>query len=132
MILLEQYLQGRDKTYFSFYTKVIEDNAEKFLTQLNGFFKDLGLNTDTLTITSGWRPPPINSKVGGAPSSYHLRGRACDFLDDASGTLDAKISLVPGLLAKWNLWLESPSSTPGWVHLDNGDRPDRPTRIFLP
>jgi len=33
-----------------------------------------------IIITSGYRTPGHNAKVGGAPSSYHVNGMAADFL----------------------------------------------------
>lgn len=32
-----------------------------------------------LTLTSGFRPEPINSQVGGVPGSFHVQGLAADF-----------------------------------------------------
>jgi hypothetical protein len=128
IIQLHQYLQGRDKSYPAYYNSQIELNAVRFLAVLNPFLSEIGILSPS--ITSGWRPKPINDLCHGAPNSYHLRGRAVDLLDDAEGSLDLKIRKRPDLLKKYGLWLEDPLHTPRWVHLDNGDRQDRDSRVF--
>lgn len=68
------------------------------------------------TITSGYRPPLDNHRVGGASKSNHLTCAAVD-LADPDNTLDAWLLQNQSVLAMCGLWLEHPESTPGWVHL---------------
>lgn len=32
-----------------------------------------------ITITSGYRSPDVNTRIGGSPTSQHMKGQACDF-----------------------------------------------------
>jgi len=52
----------------------------------------------TITILSGCRCEAHNTKIGGEPGSYHLKGLACDFeLEDLS-----RISLVGSFQKTWS------------------------------
>lgn len=73
-----------------------------------------------VTITSGYRSPSYNAKVGGAPNSYHVKGLAADFA-------------VPGVPIRnvhdWcnhafptsglGLYVRSGANGWGWIHIDN-------------
>lgn len=85
-----------------------------------------------LVVTSGYRTPEHNSKIGGAFNSAHLYCMAAD-IEDVPGK-------YPKKLADWiqedfqclvdcGLWMEDPERTRGWVHLQI-----RPAhhRIFKP
>lgn len=111
------------------YTDEILENAKITLKKVNSLLKDLGITN--AVVSSGWRPPSVNSAIGGAKKSLHTQGKAID-LKDIIGELDKVISEKPELLAKHALWLEDPSATKGWCHLDWGTRSDRPIRIFKP
>jgi hypothetical protein len=121
--------------FASVFTPEILANAQKLLIQVNALLNDL--NVKTGDVTSGWRPAIINASTpNAAKSSYHMLGLAVDILDNKNQDLAKLIAAKPDLLRKYNLWLESPTSTKGintnWVHLDVGVRSDRPSRIFLP
>lgn len=130
MITLEDYLMGRDIKYPADFNQTIVDNANHLLTLVNGLLDDLQLGP--VVVSSGWRPPAVNSACGGASHSYHLTGGAVDLVDDHNSTLDGIFASNPDLLRKHGLWLESSLHTPGWSHLDFGSRQDRPTRVFIP
>lgn len=82
-------------------------------------------------VTSGYRPTEINTKVkGAAKGSNHLLCRAADISDPHAdlatwclGNLD--------LLEHFELWMESPKHTPGWVHLQICP-PRSNNRVFVP
>ncbi len=92
-------------------TKQMEGFLAILLERLNLVRSDWG---KPMIITSGYRPPFLNTKVGGAPNSAHLTCRAVD-IADPKGTL--KAWLTPEKLTKYGLWMEDPAATPTWVHL---------------
>lgn len=106
----------------------VVEHATVLLQQVNGLLNCLNLKA---TVRSGWRPRLINARVGGSKGSLHIVGRAIDLADN-TGALKAVIENHSDLLRLFNLWMEHPSKTPTWCHLDNGSRPDRPVRIFMP
>ncbi len=81
-------------------------------------------------VTSGYRPASINSSVGGALKSAHLTCEAVD-LADPTGEIDKWLVQNPELLIKHGLYLESPTKTSGWSHLQTR-APKSGNRIFLP
>lgn len=125
-----EILMGRDLQYASDYTLEISNNIDKLLIPLNKFRELYG---KSITISSGWRPPSINAKVGGASHSNHCVGLAAD-LHDPDGKIDefAQELDKSGKLKELGLWLENPKNTSGWCHLDIKDRGDRASNIFNP
>jgi hypothetical protein len=130
LVTLDMYLMGRDKQYPKDYTDEVKANITKFLPVLNQFLNECGI--DVVEVSSGWRPPSVNSKIANAAKrSLHMTGLACD-LKDPDGKLDALFESKPDLLRKYGLFLEEPEFTKNWAHLDLGTRPDRPSRKFRP
>jgi len=133
VITPDAYLMGRDKQFPQELTEEITNNLIILLEKVNAILWELKI--DKATVSSGWRPAAINAGVANAAKkSYHMIGKAVDIMDDANQSLAAKILAQPDLLKKYGLWLEDPASTKGqrtnWVHLDFGDRTDRPLRMF--
>jgi uncharacterized protein YcbK (DUF882 family) len=120
---------GRDVTHANELIPQIRTNAEQLLEKVNGLL--IQLEVAIPRVTSGWRPPSINRKAGGATRSLHIEGKAID-LEDFRGHLAYYIIQSHHLLEAYGLWLEFPSATPGWVHLDMGRRSPRSVRTFLP
>jgi hypothetical protein len=58
-------------------------------------------------------------------------GSAID-IQDIDGSLKAILELNKAMLKEHGLWMEDPSATPTWVHLDNKPRSDRKYNIFKP
>lgn len=109
-------------------TKTVKDNAVVLLNKVNQLLEELGIKE--AKVSSGFRPSAVNAKTkGAAKKSMHLSGRAVD-LADPKHEIVHKILARPELLAKYELWLEDPASTPSWAHLDTGTRSDRPLRVF--
>ena len=83
---------------------------------------DLGGNP--VTITSGYRSPAHNARVGGARNSYHTRGMAADIRvanKTPQEVYDAATRLFPtaggiGIYIRAN---------GGWVHIDSRPSPAR-------
>jgi len=109
-------------------------NALALIEAVNGLLRDLGVQS--ITVSSGYRTATANIASGGAKRSLHMDCRAVDLLDDKSQTLAKLVQSRPDLLAKYGLWLEDPAFTKGkftnWLHIDTGNRKDRPSRTFKP
>jgi hypothetical protein len=135
VITQKDYLMGRDVQFSAELTPEILLNITILLEKVNSILWDLKI--DSAKVSSGWRPAGINSSVpNAAKRSLHMTGKAIDILDDKSQSLANKILTNPDLLKKYDLWLEDPAHTKGkntnWVHLDMGNRTERPLRMFKP
>jgi len=104
-------------------------NIDKLCLALNAAFAELGLAFPK--VSSGFRTAAANGAAGGAKKSLHMLGKAVDF-EDPSGELDKAVAARPDILRKYGLFQEHPDHTVGWLHLDCGDRTDRPSRQFKP
>jgi hypothetical protein len=123
MIAINEILMGREVA--SPLTPEMWKNLTKLTIAVNKLREAYG---KPLTVSSGYRPPLANSTAGGAKQSAHLVCMAVDF-SDPKGELDAWCMSNLDKLEAWGLWLEDPSSTPSWTHVDI--RP-RATRVFKP
>lgn len=74
-------------------------------TQLQGVLNQ-NYKGHKITITSGWRSKSYNAKVGGAPKSYHIQGKAVDIV-------------IQGLQANQTYPLFK-SAWGGWSYCGNG------------
>lgn len=101
-------------------------NLVKLLAALNKF---RSAYARPMNVTSGYRPGRYNKAAGGARKSAHLTLEACDFADPTGGLAAFCIQNLK-LLEECGLWMESPTKTKGWVHLQT--RPVPGKRIFLP
>ena len=144
MITIDQYFGGRRTTHSLECSPGIGANAARTVDVVNSLLLDL-VRFDIVPpinptgdfaggqLTSGWRPPSVNSCTPGASAtSLHMTGEACDVYDP-DGTLDAFLRTPEGqfLLVTRGLWMEDPSHTPGWCHVQT--RPPRSGhRVFVP
>lgn len=120
--------QDRRVKYGTDYTNEILQNATALLEKVNALLADLGIIS--CIVSSGWRPPAVNVAIGGAKNSAHCSGEAVD-LADSSGEIKRKLEDKQELLVKHDLYMESPSATKTWCHLQTRKiRSGR--RIFLP
>ena len=73
-----------------------------------------------VTITSGYRTPAHNAKVGGSKSSQHLLGRAAD-IQVAGTSVEDVAAYAESLMPDWGGVGRYPvkaGRTTGWVHVD--------------
>lgn len=141
MISLEQFWMGRRAQYGLALTPDIErealrtvDLASKVLVQAGTFGVVLPLHPANRShVSSGWRPPAVNAATAGAAvNSRHMTGQAID-LYDPDGDLDEWLMTGEGqaTLTALGLWMEHPSATKGWCHLQTVP-PRSGRRVFYP
>lgn len=123
MRTVDDYLMGRKAGLtFELLANAI-DTVEKVNLLLDAFGSDR-------KITSGYRPPAVNAAVGGARKSNHMLCKACD-LEDRDEQLDTWCMYNLKKLEEIGLWLEHPSATKGWCHVQTVP-PRSKNRIFKP
>jgi len=123
MITPEQYLMGRDKTYPLDMQQA--RNMANLLARVNFLLATLKIQT---TVSSGYRPSAINKTIGGAKLSTHTVCAGID-LYDHDGSIAKLLKSKQDILEFVGLWMEEPSFTKGWLHLDTKQRKNR---IFNP
>lgn len=138
-ITLTDYLMGRDALYPNELTPQIKENADKTVTLTNALLAVLAAENVPLekhpqtqtVIASGWRPPQINGQVkGAAVRSKHMTGEAID-LYDPEGAIDDYLMDHPQVLLSLGLYLEHPSATKNWSHVQIVP-PRSHNRVFYP
>lgn len=126
MITRNEILMGREK--LSPLDNVLEANLNKLLVAVNKF---CAVYSKPLTVTSGYRPPVINATIkGAAKKSNHMICLAVD-LADSGGKLAEYCLNNLKLLEECGLWMEDPTATKGWVHLQ-AVPPRSGNRVFKP
>ena len=133
MITLEMYLMGRDKTHDC--PEEVKRNAAELLEKVNRLLAMMdviqGIPPLQIVVSSGWRPAEVNAQVSGAAKrSHHITGNAID-IHDPVGLLKDWICnrLIP--LDECDLYMEHPSATPTWLHLQQIP-PKSGKRVFYP
>ena len=123
MITVTDYLMGRDRQ--DPLDMLQTRNMAELLSRVNHLMASLGFDPK---LSSGYRPSRINKSVGGAKMSTHTMCAGIDLLDPENkiGKFLKKNFLI---LEKYDLYLENPDHTPGWLHLDIKQRKNR---VFNP
>lgn len=130
---------GRDKSHPGDLTSEIDANSEITIERANRLLTDaqaagVELEESPRTgsiVSSGWRPPSVNKNTSGAaPRSKHMTCEAVDIYDP-DGTLDDWCMDNLARLEAVGLWLEHPSATKGWAHLQIAP-PRSGKRVFYP
>lgn len=127
MISLDDYFMGRRAQYPMSVTPELVENAtrtvdlaNKLLAQALTYGVHVPTNPNTGSqVSSGWRPQAVNSATpNAAPNSKHMTGQAID-LYDPDGDLDEWLMTGEGqaALTAIGLWMEHPSSTKTWSHV---------------
>jgi uncharacterized protein YcbK (DUF882 family) len=71
----------------------------------------------TITITSGYRSPKYNLKIGGAKDSQHIKGTAADI--KVKGMTPKEVAkVIEGLIASGKMTQGGIGIYPSWVHYD--------------
>jgi hypothetical protein len=97
-------------------------NLERACDMLQELEKHLGV---PLNLTSGFRPEPINSQVGGVPGFYHTTGLAADVYSDRMDDFELEQKLIQYWFAGGRGGVGRGMSYRGFVHVDLG-----PVRIW--
>lgn len=140
MIELAHYLMGRDREFGHLFGSDLRKNAlvtveaaNKMLVLAKAVGVSLESNPRTGSIvSSGWRPASVNEATpGAAVRSKHIRCEAID-LYDPDGELDEwAMAAADVALRDLGLWLEHPSATKGWCHVQTVP-PRSGRRVFYP
>lgn len=123
MITIDEYLMGRDTDHPL--DMLMCRNMANLLSRINHLIASLNWNP---RVTSGYRPSAINKTIGGAKMSTHTVCAGID-LADPDGKFGDFLRKNPLILEKYDLYLEHPDYTKGWIHLDTRKRKNR---IFIP
>ena len=141
MISIQDYWMGRDREFPMAMNPDLEKNALlmvdlanklMILARVGGVFFETSPKTGT-AVASGWRPASINAATpNAAPNSKHMTGQAIDIYDP-DGDLDDWLMTADGqrVLADLGLWMEHPSATKGWSHVQSIP-PRSGRRVFYP
>jgi hypothetical protein len=134
MITLTDYFMGRDRQYPDELTDDIKKNATETVARANlllSSYKAMTKDEEIRKVNSGWRPSGVNSAtLGAAPRSKHMLGQAID-ISDPEGDLDEWCMDNPDILQSIGLWLEHPSATKSWCHVQVVP-PKSGKRVFYP
>lgn len=128
MITRAEILMGREVEYPL--NPILESNLNILLTRLNKLRQLFG---KPMRVSSGYRPGRFNkakamgTKHDGAKDSAHLYCMAVDFYDPNRELVKFCMANKGAILKQCGLYMEKPSQTPTWCHLQI-----RPTknRIF--
>jgi hypothetical protein len=133
------YFMGRDRTHAAELTPELRANAQALLVRVNALLGRMASSriapedsprTGT-PVPSGWRPAQVNASIpNAAPRSHHMRCNAID-LYDPEGVLDDWCMDNLDELMDVGLYLEHPSATKGWCHLQ-AVAPRSGKRVFYP
>lgn len=135
-ITLDDYLMGRDKIHLSNDQYLAGTSLVEKINHLLGLLAGDGVNLEISPrtgslVSSGYRPQNINANTpGAAPKSKHISLQACD-LYDPEGEIDDWCMENLEVLEQIGLWMEHPSATKGWCHIQVVPPRSR-RRVFYP
>jgi len=104
-------------------------NATILLDKVESLLNDLGI--EHVIVSSGFRPSEVNAQTkGSAKHSTHMTGEGID-IADPKNELDNLLLTRQDLLIKYDLYQESPDSSPRWSHLQSRKTASG-KRVFIP
>lgn len=106
----------------------VRANAEELAERVSKLLLEVDFHP--ARVSSGFRTATANAAAGGAKKSAHMAGQAVDIADPA-GSLCHSILRYPHVLEMFDLYMENPQHSPGWVHLQTR-RVKSGRRIFNP
>lgn len=134
MITLKDYWMGRDTQFPGQLTNDIISNAMMTIDRANRLIDEFQTDSgdhEVRKVNSGWRPPQINATTpNAAAKSRHMTGEAID-ISDPEGDLDEWCMDNLPILQAIGLWMEHPSATKGWCHVQIV-APKSGKRVFYP
>jgi hypothetical protein len=137
MITLEQYVGVHARS--PDWTTKRQANARMLVLTVNAMISvaendgvDFPINPKTGSQISGntfggFRPQSCSQ---GAPNSNHKEGLGVD-LYDPDNEIDAWMLANEAVLEKLGIWIESPTATPSWAHLQTVP-PRSGRRVYMP
>lgn len=128
VITLSDYYMGRDIEFGHELDPEKRSNAAQTVARVNLLLAAFG---EERKVNSGFRPAAINGATpGAAAKSKHMTCQACD-LADPDGDLDEWLMDHHSELEQIGLWVEHPSATKGWAHVQIVP-PKSGKRVFYP
>lgn len=126
MITLKDYFKEQEPH------EGITIKADELITKVNRlmvyFHKDVP--DFVVQVTSGYRSPAYNKKIGGKVKSLHMAGQAVDIYDPRKRL--AKWCVAnQARLEEQGLWAEDPRATRNWMHLQSVP-PSSGNRFYIP
>lgn len=108
-------------TLQEFNSKCGKDIPNNVLPNILQLAKNLQVLRDavgkSITITSGYRSPQHNKKIGGAKDSQHVKGMAADI--KVTGMTPKEVALIiEGLIESGKMKQGGIGIYPSWVHYD--------------
>lgn len=130
MLTVDKYLGDHvtNPVYASELTDEMRENAAALVGKINAALEAFG---EDRRCNSGWRPRLYNKLVpGAAVRSHHITCNAAD-MEDQDGALRDWCMDNLATLELIGLWMEHPSATKGWCHLQQVP-PRSGRRVFYP
>jgi uncharacterized protein YcbK (DUF882 family) len=137
-ISIQEYLGDHARNFAMSLTEDVMKNATATVERVNQLFQALEIagikverNSQGNYLNSGWRPAAYNATVkGAAVKSKHITAEAAD-LYDPDGAIDDYLMDNQIVLAGLGLYMEHPSATKGWCHVQLVP-PRSGRRVFYP
>lgn len=124
MISMKEFLRNGEKS--GDLTEQQRRNMYNLMAAVNVFRFYYG---KPMVVTSGYRSPEYNVKIGGSPRSAHCTCKAIDIRDD--GTIKQFVKDNIDLCERLGLYFEHFDHTPTWVHMTTRP-PKSGNRFFRP